>query len=103
MIATVALWALARPGDRLARPARRGAIKPSDHLRFAASAFLAMVLGMSLLLWALGHGDAGVATILSATTPVILLPLLWVRLRQAPTFRAWAGALLTVIGTALLL
>ena len=46
--------------------------KPSDHLRFAASAFLAMVLGMSLLLWALGHGDTGVTTILSATTPVIL-------------------------------
>ena len=62
-----------------------------------------MVLGMSLLLWALGHGDTGVTTILSATTPVILLPLLWIRLRQAPTFGAWVGALLTVAGTALLL
>ena len=103
VIATVALWVLARPGDRLARPARRGKLKPSDHLRFAASAFLAMVLGMSLLLWALGHGDTGVTTILSATTPVILLPLLWVRLRQVPTFGAWVGALLTVAGTALLL
>ena len=64
---------------------------------------MAMVLGMSLLLWSLGHGDTGVATILSATTPVILLPLLWLRLRQVPAPGAWLGAMLTVVGTALLL
>ncbi|MEC8999938.1 MAG: DMT family transporter [Actinomycetota bacterium] len=103
VIATVALWVLARPGDRLARPVRRGPLLASDHLRLAASAFIAMVVGMSLLLWALGKGDTGVATILSATTPVILLPMLWVRLRQIPAPGAWLGAILTVIGTALLL
>ena len=103
VMATVALWVLARPGDRLARPARRGALRPTDHLRLVASGFMAMVLGMSLLLWSLGHGDTGVATILSATTPVILLPLLWLRMRQLPTLGAWTGAALTVIGTALLL
>jgi drug/metabolite transporter (DMT)-like permease len=103
VIATIALWVLARPGDRLARPARRGALLPMDHLRLAASGFVAMVLGMSLLLWSLGHGDTGVATILSATTPVILLPLLWLRMRQLPTLGAWTGAALTVVGTALLL
>ena len=42
-----------------------------------------MVFGMTLLLWAIGHGDTGVATILSATTPVIMLPLLWITIRQA--------------------
>ena len=103
VMATIALWVFARPGDRLARPARRGALLPLDHLRLAGSGFVAMVVGMSLLLWSLGHGDTGVATILSATTPVILLPLLWVRLRQIPTVGAWAGAALTVLGTALLL
>jgi drug/metabolite transporter (DMT)-like permease len=103
VIATVALWVLARPGDRLARPVRRGPLLASDHLRLAASAFIAMVVGMSLLLWALGEGDTGVATILSATTPVILLPMLWVRLRQIPAPGAWLGAILTVVGTALLL
>ena len=63
----------------------------------------AMVLGMTLLLWAIGHGDTGVATILSATTPVIMLPLLWITIRQAPAPGAWLGALLTVVGTALLI
>jgi drug/metabolite transporter (DMT)-like permease len=103
VMATIALWVLARPADLLARPARRGKLLATDHLRLAASGFVAMVLGMSLLLWSLGHGDTGVATILSATTPVILLPLLWLRMRQVPTFGAWAGAALTVLGTALLL
>ncbi len=103
VMATVALWVLARPVDRLARPARSGPLLPLDHLRLVGSGFVAMVLGMSLLLWALGHGDTGVTTILSATTPVILLPLLWVRMRQVPTVGAWTGAVLTVIGTALLL
>jgi len=28
---------------------------------------------------------------------------LWLRMRQVPTFGAWAGAALTVLGTALLL
>jgi drug/metabolite transporter (DMT)-like permease len=44
-----------------------------------------------------------VATILSATTPVILLPLLWITIRQAPAPGAWFGAALTVVGTALLI
>lgn len=102
-IATVAMWILARPSDRLAQPARRGALEPSDHLKLAASAFIAMVVGMTMLLWALGHGDTGVATILSSTTPVILLPLLWIRMREVPVAGAWLGAVLTIVGTALLL
>ncbi|MBT5569223.1 MAG: DMT family transporter, partial [Acidimicrobiaceae bacterium] len=93
----------ARPTDLLARPRQRGEIRPSDHVRLAASALAAMVLGMTLLLWAIGHGDTGVATILSATTPVIMLPLLWIRIRQAPAPGAWLGAVLTVLGTALLI
>ena len=103
VIATVALWILARPGDRLARSTGYSPLVPGDHLRLATSAFIAMVVGMTLLLWALGHGDTGVTTILSATTPVILLPMLWVRLRQAPAPGAWLGAILTVVGTGLLL
>ena len=62
-----------------------------------------MVVGMTMLLWALGHGDTGVATILSSTTPVILLPLLWIRMREVPVAGAWLGAVLTIVGTALLL
>jgi hypothetical protein len=32
-----------------------------------------------------------------------MLPLLWITIRQAPAPGAWLGALLTVVGTALLI
>jgi hypothetical protein len=35
--------------------------------------------------------------------PVVLLPLLWLRLGRAPAPGAWLGASLTVVGTALIL
>ena len=36
-------------------------------------------------------------------TPILLLPLLWLRLRRVPAKGAWCGAAITVIGTALIL
>ena len=102
-IATAAMWIVSKPTDRFVSPGERSPIRPSDHLRFAGSALVAMVVGMTLLLYALGVGDTGVTTILSGTTPVILLPLLWLRTRQAPAPGAWFGAALTVVGTALLM
>lgn len=64
---------------------------------------LGMGVGMSLILMALRHGNVGTVAILSSVTPVLLLPLLWWRLRRAPAPGAWAGATLTVFGTALVL
>jgi drug/metabolite transporter (DMT)-like permease len=40
---------------------------------------------------------------LSATVPVLVLPLIWVRTRQRPATAAWAGAVLVVAGTAMIL
>lgn len=65
--------------------------------------FLAMALGMTLILVALRQGDVGMVAILSSTTPVILLPLLWWHSRVRPALPAWAGALLATLGTALVL
>lgn len=65
--------------------------------------FLAMALGMTLILVALRQGDVGMVAILSSTTPVILLPLLWWHSGMRPALPAWAGALLATLGTALVL
>ncbi|MGY3931327.1 drug/metabolite exporter family protein [Aeromonas encheleia] len=65
--------------------------------------FLAMALGMTLILVALRQGEVGMVAILSSTTPVILLPLLWWHSGQRPALAAWAGALLATLGTALVL
>lgn len=65
--------------------------------------FLGMGVGMSLILLALRHGDVGLVAILSSVSPVLVLPLLWLRLKRAPAPGAWLGAGLTVLGTALVL
>ncbi len=103
ILATVGLWIFARPLDRVAGAKRRDPLTWRHVGYLVVSATMAMVIGMSLVLYSLGHGDVGVATILSATTPVILLPLLWITTRRRPTGAAWAGAALTVIGAALLI
>ena len=69
----------------------------------ALNGFIAMGVGMTLILLALKHGDVGMVAILSSVSPVLVLPLLWLRLRRAPAPGAWLGALLTAVGTALIL
>lgn len=71
-------------------------------LRTALSGLTGMTVGMTLLLWALETGDAGLVATLAGTTPVVILPLLWWRTRERPAAGAWIGAVLVVTGTALL-
>jgi drug/metabolite transporter (DMT)-like permease len=67
-----------------------------------ASAFFGTALGMSLLMAALRGGQVGIVSTLSSVTPVLILPMLWVRTRERPPLLAWIGALLAVSGTALI-
>jgi len=69
----------------------------------ALSGFVGMALGMTFLLLALRLGDLGMVAILSSVTPILILPLLWIFLRRPPAKWAWFGAVLSVIGTALIL
>ncbi|MEC8981731.1 MAG: DMT family transporter [SAR324 cluster bacterium] len=66
------------------------------------SGFLAMGIGMTLLLYSLALGDAGVVTTLSATTPVLILPMLWVSSGNPPPLMAWVGAVVTLSGIVLI-
>lgn len=65
--------------------------------------FLGMGVGMTFILLALRHGDVGLVAILSSGSPVLVLPLLWLRLGRAPAPGAWWGAGFTVLGTTLVL
>ncbi len=69
----------------------------------ALNGFIAMGVGMTLVLLALKDGDVGMVAILSSVSPVLVLPLLWLHLKRAPAVGAWLGAILTVAGTALIL
>ncbi|MEZ2329634.1 DMT family transporter [Mesorhizobium sp. RCC_202] len=66
------------------------------------SAFVGTSLGMSCLMAALRTGNVGIISTLSSVTPIIILPLVWLRSGQRPTTAAWAGALLAIVGTALI-
>lgn len=67
------------------------------------NATLSMVLGMTLILQALKHGDAGMVAMLSSVSPVLILPMLWLVYKRSPAWGAWVGALLTVVGTVLII
>ena len=86
------------------KPARLDAVMDKrDWGLLLGSAFLSMVLGMTLILAALQHGSAGLVAMLSSISPILLLPLLWWKTRVPPTLGAFAGAVLTVMGVALIL
>lgn len=93
----VLLWS-GYPGARALQRATPGML-----VKVGWIGFLGMGVGMSLILLALRHGDVGMVAILSSVSPVLLLPLLWLRLGRAPAPGAWLGAGLTVLGTALVL
>jgi drug/metabolite transporter (DMT)-like permease len=63
---------------------------------------LAMGIGMTLLLFALSGGKTGIVATISATSPVLILPMLWLRTGERPAAGAWAGAALAVAGMAML-
>ena len=64
----------------------------------ALSGTLGMLIGMTLFIWALSIGDAGIVAAVASTAPLVQLPILWVLTRQAPTIGAWAGSGLAVLG-----
>jgi drug/metabolite transporter (DMT)-like permease len=68
----------------------------------ALTGVLALAIGMTLLLFALSGGEVGIVSTLSATSPVLILPMLWGRTGEPPTAGAVAGAALVVAGMALI-
>lgn len=64
------------------------------------SGILGMALGMTFLLFALVHGSAGLVSTLSATSPILILPILWIATKERPAPGAWLGAFLAVLGVA---
>jgi len=81
----------------------RAHLRMKDAIWIFLSAAIAMALGMTLILQAMRHGQAGLVAVLSSVTPVLILPLLWLVYRRRPAAGAWVGALLAVMGTALIL
>lgn len=80
----------------------QGAITAPILTQVLASGLVAMVIGMTLLMFALQGGKVGIVSTLSATSPVLILPIMWAITRARPSAASWAGAVLTVAGLALI-
>ena len=61
-----------------------------------------MAAGMSLILYALSGGEVWIVTTLSATSPALMLPFIWLKTGERPAGPAWLGAVLAVIGSGLI-
>jgi drug/metabolite transporter (DMT)-like permease len=59
-------------------------------------------VGAAMLMAALKTGNVATVTILSSTTPVMILPFIWARTGRMPAPAAWVGAILVVICTMLI-
>jgi len=99
-VAALCLTALTQLPMEAVRP--KGLLTKSVFLQTAMTGIIALALGMTLLLFALSGGEVGIVSTLSATTPVIILPMLWLKTRELPAPAAWAGAALVVAGMALI-
>ncbi len=87
-------------GAKLAKPIKL--MNPRIFVVTAVNGFLAMAVGMTLILYALQEGNVGMVALLSSTTPIMLLPILWVYTGKRPNRYAWMGAILAVVGTGIL-
>lgn len=98
-LAVLFFWAL------LALPKIRReltAFRKADLGIAVTAAFFGTALGMSLLMAALRTGNVGIVSTLSSMTPVVILPMVWLRSGQMPRVHAWCGAGLAIVGTALI-
>ena len=66
------------------------------------SAFFGAFLGITLSLFAVKYAAAGVASILMATSPVLMLPMVKFAYHEQLSWKAISGAMLAVGGVALL-
>lgn len=99
-VAAVGLFALMQLPNRLFHQQGRLTLKVTG--RVFVSGMLGMGLGMTLLLFALEGGKVGIVSTLSATSPALMLPLLWMTTGERPVLGAWVGAALVVAGTAMI-
>ncbi|WP_081572768.1 DMT family transporter [Chromobacterium violaceum] len=79
----------------------RGRYTPRMLGQTALNGLVALGLGMTLIMLALQHANVATVGILSALSPVLILPMLWVVLKRPPPPLAWLGAAVSCAGTAL--
>ena len=90
--------------------ALRGRIRPWCTLyfktgmwrRLVPASFIGTALGIWLSLVAYQYAEVAVASTLTSLTPIFIMPLVWIFLRQRVSLRAVVGAFVALAGAAAL-
>jgi drug/metabolite transporter (DMT)-like permease len=84
-------------------PELRRATKSKEGIRdTAAGAFIGPFMGVTLSMVAVTYASAGVAQTLMSLMPVLIIPIVWILYKQRTSLRGVLGALIAVIGVAIL-
>jgi drug/metabolite transporter (DMT)-like permease len=81
----------------------RKALKNRAGIKYTSvSAFMGPFLGVTLALVAVTYTQIGIALTLMNLSPIIIIPVLWMFYREKSSWRAVLGAVVAVIGVAIL-
>lgn len=101
LLAGLFVWVCALFAGKL--PGLRKAVRDKDGIKFtAAGALVGPVIGMTLSMVALANAETGIAQTLMSLMPVIIIPVIWIIYRDKTSWRGMLGALVAVIGVAIL-
>ena len=101
MLAGVFVWTCALFAGKL--PTLRQAVKDKEGMKYtAAGALVGPFVGMTLSMVAVADTQTGIAQTLMSLMPVLIIPVIWIIYREKTTWRGILGAIVAIIGVAIL-
>lgn len=101
MIGALFVWMCVPIAGKL--PELRKALKNWEAIKeIAAGAFIGPFIGMTLSMVAVAFTEAGVAQTLMSLMPIMIIPVVWVLHKQRTSWRGIVGAIVAIIGVAIL-
>ena len=101
MLAGVFVWTCALFVGKL--PTLRQAVKDKQGMKYtAAGALVGPFVGMTLSMVAVADTQPGIAQTLMSLMPIFIIPVIWIIYRERTSWRGILGALVAVIGVAIL-
>jgi drug/metabolite transporter (DMT)-like permease len=101
MVTGLFVWTIAVFAQKL--PQLQRAVKDRKGIKYAfAGALVGPFVGMTLSMVAIADTATGIAQTLMSLTPILIIPLIWVIYRERTNWRGILGAVIAIIGVAIL-
>jgi len=101
LLAGLFVWTCALFAGKM--PETQNALRNREGLKYtAAGAIVGPFMGMTLSMVAVANAEPGVAQTLMSLMPIFIIPVIWIAYREKTSRRGVLGALVAVIGVAIL-